>query len=107
VPTIVPGKSPVRSRREPPAPFVSQFATVIVKPRPGQRPDAVIDTLRREVIKADPNLKATPIIAVSSYAMKGDEERIREGGCEAYVSKPISVSRFLETIRQFIPPALA
>jgi predicted permease len=40
----------------PPAPFVSQFATVIVRPRPGQRPDAVINTLRREVIKADPNL---------------------------------------------------
>jgi two-component system cell cycle response regulator DivK len=39
--------------------------------------------------------------------MKGDEERIREGGCEAYVSKPISVSRFLETIRQFIPTTLS
>ena len=40
----------------PPTPFVSQFATVAVKPRPGQRPEALINTLRREVIKADPNL---------------------------------------------------
>ena len=40
----------------PPTPFVSQFATVVVKPRPGQRPDALINSLRREVIKADPNL---------------------------------------------------
>jgi putative ABC transport system permease protein len=40
----------------PPAPFVSQFATVVVKPRGGQRPDALVNTLRREVTKADPNL---------------------------------------------------
>ena len=40
----------------PPVPFVSQFATVVVKPRGGQRPDALINALRREVIKADPNL---------------------------------------------------
>ena len=53
-------------------------------------------------IKADPNFKVTPIIAVSSYAMKGDEERIREGGCEAYLSKPISVAKFIETVRQFL-----
>jgi putative ABC transport system permease protein len=40
----------------PPAPFVSQFATVVVKPRAGQRPEALINALRREVNKADPNL---------------------------------------------------
>jgi len=34
--------------------------------------------------------------------MRGDEERIREGGCEAYISKPISVSSFIETVRRFI-----
>jgi two-component system cell cycle response regulator DivK len=58
-------------------------------------------------LKEDDSLRHIPIVAVTAFAMKGDEERIREGGCEAYVSKPISVSRFLETIRQFIPPALA
>jgi two-component system cell cycle response regulator DivK len=56
-------------------------------------------------LKADPELKAIPVIAVTAFAMKGDEERIREGGCEAYLSKPISVSKFLETVRQFLPAA--
>jgi two-component system cell cycle response regulator DivK len=58
-------------------------------------------------LKEDDSLRHIPIVAVTAFAMKGDEERIREGGCEAYVSKPISVSRFLETIRQFIPSAAA
>ena len=54
-------------------------------------------------LKADPELKAIPVIAGTAFAMKGDEERIREGGCEAYLSKPISVAKFLETVRQFLP----
>jgi len=54
-------------------------------------------------IKADAELKAIPVIAVTAFAMKGDEERIRESGCEAYLSKPISVAKFLETVRQFLP----
>lgn len=58
-------------------------------------------------LKEDDSLRHIPIVAVTAFAMKGDEERIREGGCEAYVSKPISVARFLETIRQFIPATLA
>ena len=43
-----------------------------------------------------------PVIAVTAFAMKGDEERSREGGCEAYLSKPISVGKFIETIRHFL-----
>ena len=50
-------------------------------------------------LKEDDDLKSIPVVAVTAFAMKGDEERIREGGCEAYISKPISVSHFLETIR--------
>ncbi|MGL4496579.1 MAG: response regulator [Beijerinckiaceae bacterium] len=53
-------------------------------------------------LKADPELAHIPVIAVTAFAMKGDEERIREGGCEAYLSKPISVSKFLETVRNFL-----
>jgi len=53
-------------------------------------------------IKADPALRHIPVIAVTAFAMKGDEERIRAGGCEAYMSKPISVAKFLETIRSFL-----
>ena len=53
-------------------------------------------------IKEDDELKSIPIIAVTAFAMKGDEERIRAGGCEAYISKPISVTKFLETIRHYL-----
>ena len=53
-------------------------------------------------IKEDENLKSIPVIAVTAFAMKGDEERIREGGCEAYIAKPISVTNFIETIGRFL-----
>ena len=52
-------------------------------------------------IKQDDELKEIPIVAVTAFAMKGDEQRIREGGCEAYIAKPISVGRFIETVRQY------
>ncbi len=58
-------------------------------------------------LKEDDTLRAIPIVAVTAFAMKGDEERIREGGCEAYISKPISVALFIETINQFLSPAAA
>jgi two-component system cell cycle response regulator DivK len=53
-------------------------------------------------IKADDDLTTIPIIAVTAFAMKGDEEKIREGGCEAYIAKPISVTNFLQTVRRFL-----
>ena len=56
-------------------------------------------------IKEDDALKMIPVIAITAFAMKGDEERIRQGGCEAYISKPISVSKFLETIRSYLGDA--
>ena len=56
-------------------------------------------------LKDDDELCQIPIVAVTAFAMKGDEERIRSGGCEAYISKPISVMSFLETIRKFIGPS--
>jgi two-component system, cell cycle response regulator DivK len=56
-------------------------------------------------LKEDPELKVIPVVAVTAFAMKGDEERIREGGCEAYLSKPISVGKFIETIRHFLGTA--
>jgi two-component system cell cycle response regulator DivK len=42
------------------------------------------------------------VIAITAFAMKGDEEKIRQGGCEAYLSKPISVVKFLETVRTYL-----
>lgn len=56
-------------------------------------------------LKEDDDLRSIPVIAITAFAMKGDEERIREGGCEAYLSKPISVSKFLETVRIYVGDA--
>ena len=53
-------------------------------------------------LKDDADLKRIPVVAVTAFAMKGDEERIRDGGCEAYISKPISVTHFLETVRRYL-----
>lgn len=53
-------------------------------------------------IKEDEELNAIPVIAVTAFAMKGDEEKIRRGGCEAYLAKPISVMNFLKTVEQFL-----
>ena len=53
-------------------------------------------------LKDDPDLAHIPVVAITAFAMKGDEEKIRQGGCEAYLSKPISVVKFLETVRNYI-----
>ena len=76
-----------------------------------QRPDLILmDIQLPEVsglevtkwLKEDAELASIPVIAVTAFAMKGDEEKIRQGGCEAYISKPITVSSFIETIRRFL-----
>ena len=53
-------------------------------------------------LKEDDDLRAIPVIAVTAFAMKGDEEKIRGGGCEAYIAKPISVAGFLRTVERFL-----
>jgi two-component system cell cycle response regulator DivK len=55
-------------------------------------------------LKDDESLAGIPVIAVTAFAMKGDEERIRAGGCAAYIAKPISVAHFLDTIRKHLEP---
>jgi two-component system cell cycle response regulator DivK len=52
-------------------------------------------------LKEDEELRSIPVVAVTAFAMKGDEQKIREGGCEAYISKPISVASFMATINGF------
>jgi two-component system cell cycle response regulator DivK len=78
-----------------------------------ERPDLIVMDIQlpemsglevTERIKSDPDLKPIPVIAVTAFAMKGDEERIRAAGCEAYLSKPISIDRFIATVKQFLPP---
>ncbi len=56
-------------------------------------------------LKAEPDLRDIPIIAVTAFAMKDDEERILKAGCEAYISKPISIIPFLQTIERFVSVA--
>ena len=76
-----------------------------------RRPDLILMDIQlpevsgRDVtkwLKEDDELCSSPVIAVTAFAMKGDEERFRAGGCEAYISKPISVSDFLDTVDAFI-----
>jgi len=55
-----------------------------------------------EQIKSDPQLKSIPIMAVTAYAGKGDEDRIRSAGAESYVSKPISVAKFVESVQALL-----
>jgi two-component system, cell cycle response regulator DivK len=54
-------------------------------------------------IKSNPDLKAIPIIVVTSYALSGDDTKAREAGCDAYVSKPFSPRVLLAKIREFLP----
>lgn len=55
-----------------------------------------------KMIKEKDELKDIPVIAVTAFAMKGDEEKIMEGGCDGYIAKPISVPSFLETVAGFL-----
>lgn len=77
-----------------------------------ERPDLIVMDIQlpemsglevTERIKSDPDLRPIPVIAVTAFAMKGDEERIRAAGCEAYLSKPISIDRFISTVKSFLP----
>jgi len=76
-----------------------------------QRPDLILmdiqlpevsglDVTRR--LKAEESLRDIPIIAVTAFAMKDDEEKILSAGCQAYISKPISIVPFLNTVRRFL-----
>lgn len=76
-----------------------------------QRPDLILMDIQLPVmdgyeatrrIKADPALRAIPIIVVTSYALSGDEGKAREAGCDAYVTKPFSPRQLLATIRDYL-----
>jgi two-component system, cell cycle response regulator DivK len=76
-----------------------------------ERPDLILMDIQLPIIdgyeatrqiKADPDLKTTPIIAVSSFAIKGDEEKARASGCDHYVTKPYSPLQLLRIIRDFL-----
>jgi two-component system cell cycle response regulator DivK len=54
------------------------------------------------LLKKEDDLKSIPVVAVTAFAMKGDEEKIREGGCEDYIAKPISVTEFMDVIKKYL-----
>jgi two-component system, cell cycle response regulator DivK len=54
-------------------------------------------------IKANPELKATPIIAVTSYALSGDDQKALAAGCEGYMTKPVNLKLLLAKIREYLP----
>ncbi len=58
-------------------------------------------------LKDDETLKSIPVIAITAFAMDGDKDKILEGGCDAYIVKPISISGFLQTIERFTNPLVA
>lgn len=53
-------------------------------------------------LKADSDVNRIPVIAVTAFAMKDDEEMILSAGCEAYMSKPISIPTFIATVKKFL-----
>lgn len=55
-----------------------------------------------EVIKADGILRSIPVLAVTAYAGKGDEERIRDAGAEGYLAKPVSIGPFMQAVNQLV-----
>ncbi len=77
-----------------------------------ERPDLILMDIQLPVmdgyeatrrIKADPALRSIPIIAVTSYALSGEEAKVRAAGCDDYVAKPYSPRQLLAKIRQYVP----
>lgn len=77
-----------------------------------QRPDLILMDIQMPImdgyeatrrIKADPGLRSIPIIAITSYALSGDEQKARAAGCDDYVPKPYSPRQLLAKIRQYLP----
>ena len=76
-----------------------------------QQPDLVLMDIQlpgmdglcaTKIIKEDPSLKDIPVVALTSYAMQGDEEKALEAGCMGYIAKPIDTRKFLETVSQYL-----
>ncbi len=75
-----------------------------------QRPDLILMDIQlpgvsglevTKWLKDDETLKSIPVIAITAFAMEGDEEKMLEGGCDAYIPKPISIPNFLQTVERF------
>ena len=83
-----------------------------LKAAAAERPDLILMDIQLPLldgyeatrrIKADPALRAIPIIVVTSYALSGDESKARAAGCDAYITKPYSPRAILAKIREYVP----
>jgi len=79
-----------------------------------ERPDLILMDIQLPLIdgyeatrriKAIPGLKSVPVIAVTSYALSGDEAKARAAGCDGYVAKPFSPRKLLARVREYLPDA--
>lgn len=77
-----------------------------------ERPDLILMDIQLPVmdgyeatrrLKADPALKAIPVIAVTSYALSGDETKAKAAGCDAYVTKPFSPRQLMAKVHEYLP----
>ncbi|QTA93121.1 response regulator [Desulfonema magnum] len=57
-----------------------------------------------KILKADPKTRNIPVIALTSFAMKGDEEKIYEAGCDGYLTKPLDTRKFLKKVAEYLKP---
>jgi two-component system cell cycle response regulator DivK len=76
------------------------------------RPDLILMDIQLPVVsgleitkrlKADEELRGIPIVAVTAFAMKGDEEKIRQAGCDGYMTKPISITGLMRVVEHHLP----
>lgn len=81
-----------------------------------ERPDIVIMDIQlpdmsglvvTRAIRRDPDIRATPIIAVTACAMRGDEEKVRVGGCDSYIAKPVLIDTLIAEVARFIGSSTA
>jgi len=89
---------------------------VVIEMTRKNRPDLILMDIQlpeisgleiTKMLKADDDLRDIPVVAVTAFAMKGDEQKIRSGGCDGYIAKPISVASFLQTVSRFLEPQTA
>ncbi len=89
---------------------------VVVELTRKNRPDLILMDIQlpeisgleiTKMLKADDDLRSIPVVAITAFAMKGDEQKIRNGGCDGYIAKPISVASFLQTVSRFLEPQAA
>ncbi len=78
-----------------------------------QKPDLILMDIQlpgmdglhaTQIISKDPALQKTPVVALTSYAMHGDEQKARSAGCVGYITKPINTRSFLDTLKDYLKP---